>query len=187
MDKKDLYEHLAKIYLDASSKGKNKHKKQGPDLRNLAFLALAIILIAALFFLNPFPRDNLKNSQLALVIQPESVKINFDFDPAKKEIYTLNLNRINLGRFRSLSFSARKSNYQDRVNLKVELASKFRERSEIYIKDIPYKWQNYKIDLSDFKRVSGLAYVSTLSFIIEEWNTKEKNGIVYIDNISLLK
>jgi hypothetical protein len=187
MDKKDLYEHLAKIYLDASSRGKKQPQRQLSALRNLGLFLLAAVLTAALFSLNLSSSSRLKNSQLALVIQPETVKINFNFDPAKKEIYSLNLNRINLSRFRALSFSVKKSNYQDRINLKIELASKFREKSDIYIKDIPSKWQNFKINLADFKTITALAYVSTLSFIVEEWNTREKNGVVYIDNISLLK
>lgn len=199
MDRKDIYEHLAKIYLDASSKKKNKKLKNYPRiLRNPFFIStvisftLTIILFINLTKSKPLLTEWYKNkplsSEFILVLQPDIVKINFNFDPAKKEIYSMNLSNLNLHKFKALGFSLRKVNYQDNIILKVEFSNVFNETSEIYLNNIPaYKWQDYKINLSEFKNISDWSRMLNLSFIVEEWNVKDKRGIVYLDNVRLLK
>jgi hypothetical protein len=123
------------------------------------------------------------SSEFLLVLQPEIVKINFHFDPAKKEIYSINLNKLDLSRFKTLKFSVRKVNFEDRIFLKIEFTNRFNEKAEIYLQDLSHRWQNYKIALSDFKNITDWSEMSNLSFVIEEWLVKAKKGIVYLDNI----
>ncbi len=186
MDKKDIYEHLAKIYLDASSKRKKKGRRYPLGFKKILWAGIPLALILVVLVLGPLGKTP-PDSEIALILQPETVKINFNFNPAKKEAYTIKLNRLNLSRFRVLSFAARKTGYFNKINLKIELTSGFKEKSAVYIKDLPYKWQEYKINLADFKGIARLSQATSLSFIVEEWNAKEKNGIAYLDNISLLK
>jgi len=188
MDKKDIYDHLAKIYLDASSETSKKSRKTFP-YKNF-FLSFTVLVIAFSFVLIAyFKPAKLKESsgELALVLLPDTAKINFNFNPAKKEIYTIELNRLNLSRFRALAFSLKKANYYDNISVRVEFTSIFREKSEVYLKDIPYRWKDYRIELSEFKNISSWPNMRTLAFIVEEWNTKEHHGVVYIDNIRLLR
>lgn len=188
MDKKDIYEHLAKIYLDASSKKKKKSKHHSPVFKNSFFILVTI----SVFSFSVFAFFALKNrerlaSELALVVLPDAIKINFNFNPAKKEIYSLDLNKLNLSKYKALSFSVKKANFNDYISLRVEFVSKFKERSEVYLKDIPHKWYNYKINFSQFKKISSWNNISRLAFAVEEWNAKEKTGVVYIDNIRFLR
>jgi hypothetical protein len=124
---------------------------------------------------------------VALVLSLEPLKINFNFNPAKKETFSLGLNNLNLGRFRALGFSVKKTNFQDKISLRVEFVSSYREKSEVYFKDIPHKWQDFRVALSKFPNISDWSRMSSLIFTIEEWNTKEKKGIVYVDNVRLLE
>ena len=197
MDKKDIYEHLAKIYLDASLKRKNKTSRS-PTFKNLFFISFAVIFLLAisLFFsltknksLSLAKSGNRQplNSELSLLLQPDMVKINFNFDPAKKESYSLYLKKLNAARFKTLGFSLKNADYQDNVTLRVEFTNIFNEKSEIYIKDISHKWKDYKIALADFKSINDWSEMSSLSFIVEEWNARSNKGIVYIDNVRLLK
>jgi len=197
MDKKDIYEHLAKIYLDASLKRKNKVKKF-PAFKYLFVVSLLVIVtlsISLIFSLNKdkFQASNAQQnktikSELALVLQPDVVKINFNFDPAKEEAYSVNLNKLNLTRFKTLGFSVRKADYEDNIILKIIFTNTLNEKSEVSIANIPaYKWMESKINLCDFKNITDWAGMSTLSFTIDIWNTKEKKGIAYIDNIRFLK
>ena len=39
------------------------------------------------------------------------------------------------------------------ISLRVEFTNAFRERSEVYLRNIPHKWQTYKINLTDFKEI----------------------------------
>ncbi len=189
MDKKDIYEHLANIYLDASANKKGKKKAYARFIKN-PFLISIILLFSfssAVLILSFQRNRSLANSEVALVLLHDAVKINFHFDPAKKETFTLNLNRLNLSNFRALEFSVKKAGYQNNIALRVGFANRFKEKSEVYFKEIPHKWHTYRINLSDFKNINDWSEVLTLSFATEEWNVKEKKGLVYIDNIRLLK
>ena len=187
MDKKDIYEPLAKIYLDVSSQKKKKSKTRQGSFKKIVLLSSVFIFALGVLSFVTFPKHNAFNSELALVLVPEPVKINFDFNPAKKEIYSLDLNKLNISRFKALAFALKKANYNDTVSLRVEFNSAFNEKSEAYFKNIPHRWQDYKISLADFKGISDWTEMSSLSVTVEEWNTKEKKGVVYIDNIRLLK
>jgi len=186
MDKKDIYEHLADIYLDASSSKKKKSKatrsffkRYFPAITFLSFLAIFSVTFLV-------PRKSM-NSQISLVLQPNAVKMNFHFDPAKKEIYSLDLNKLDMSRYRDLGFAVKKVDSKDVITLRIEFISGFKESSECYVRDIPDTWQEYKIPLSSFKKISDWSNVVNLSFVVEQWNTAGKRGIVYIDNVRLMK
>ena len=186
MDKKEIYEHLAKIYLDASSKRKKKSKKYS-KFKRIFFILSAFIFGLAVFSFFTLNKNKALNSEIALVLQPDVVRINFNFDPAKKEIYSVDLNKLNLSRFKALGFYVKKANYNDTISLRIEFTSAFREKSEIYLRNIEQRWQEYKISLSDFKNISDWSELLNLSFAVEEWNVKERKGVVYIDNIRFLR
>jgi hypothetical protein len=187
MDKKDIYEHLAKIYLDASSKKKKKVKGYSKIFKNLFFVSvLFIFTLSSVLFLN-FKRGKSFNSEIALVLLSEAAKINFHFDPARKETYSLNLNNLDLTRYRQLGFSLKNVTYKNGISMRVEFANNFKEKSEVYFKDIPHNWQDYRVKLSEFKGISDWSGMRNLTFAIEEWNAREKKGVVYIDNIRLLR
>ena len=186
MEKKDIYEHLAKIYLDASTKKKNKSPKSKRN-RHLVFASLGLIIILTVSLSGFLLKHRPLNSQIALVLQADVAKINFNFDPAKKEIYSLGLNKLNLARFKTIGLALKKANYFDRISLKLEFSNVFKEQAAVYLKDVPHKWQDYQISLSDFKGISDWSEMTTLALIVEEWNTTEKQGIIYLDNIRLLR
>jgi hypothetical protein len=187
MDKKDIYEHLAKIYLDSTSLKKKKSKTRSADYKQFLLIAASVILgILVLFSVFPL-RHKFSSSRLALVLSHDTVKINFRFDPAKKEIYYWTLNKLNLNNYKTLGFVLKKSNFSGAISLKVEFANRYKEKGEVYLKDIPNKWQEYKIAFSDFKAISDWSEMESLAFVVEEWNTKEASGIIYIDNVRLIK
>jgi len=195
MDKKDIYEHLANIYLDASLKRNKKTKKHSLVFKNPLFVVIASILGFSVFLvaINLFGKNKPLsykplNSEIALILQNHVTKINFNFNVTKKEIYSINLNKLDLSHFKALGFSVRKANYQDDVILMVEFNAG-KEKSEIYLNnEIPaYKWLDYKVALSEFKNIGDWSAISNISFVVEDRNVKEKKGIVYIDNVRLLK
>lgn len=186
MDKKDIYEHLARIYLDASSQ-KKKKGKENKRFKIISLAGIALVFALSIWVFNGLHKDKALKSQIQLLVSLGPTKINFNFDPAKKETYSITLNKLNLTKFKSIGFSVKRENYFDRISLRVELTNNFREKSEIYIKDIPHKWQEYKIDFSQFRNINDWSEMTDLSFVVEEWNTKENAGVVYLDNISFLR
>ena len=188
MDKKDIYEHLAKIYLDSSAT-KKKRLKSSHRVRKLLIISVSLVAAVGLIpvLRGYFSHPKNAESEIALFLLSDATKINFNFDPAKKETYSINLNKLDLTKFKALSFCLKKTDYTDTISVRVEFTNAFRERSEIYVKDIPLRWQDNKILLADFKGITDWTEMSGLSFIVEEWNAKAKHGVVYIDNIKLLR
>ena len=190
MNKKEIYEHLANIYLDASLKSSKKKRKfwiHPKTLRSIALGGLVLVLglgsIATYSYIN---KDN-GNSEIALFLHQDAAKINFNFDPAKKETFSLNLKHLNLSKYKALAFTVRKTNPKDIISLRVEFINRFNEKSEIYVKDISSKWREQKIDFSRFAKVYNWHQMKSLVFSVEEWNAREKSGIVYLDDIRVLK
>ncbi len=190
MDKKEIYEHLANIYLDASYKSsKKKHKLRAypKPVKNLIIVAIVLFSLAGSGIVYSNLNSRKPEAQFALFLYQDTAKINFNFDPAKKETFSLNLKQLNLAKYKSLSFTSRKTNPKDTISLKVEFINRFNEKSEVYIKNISNKWTNHNIDFLRFAKINDWHQMKTLVFSIEEWNAREKSGIVYLDNIRVLK
>lgn len=186
MDKKEIYEHLAKIYLDASSSKIKKNKKHFIP-KNVFYLSFPAIIILIIIVLLSFQKNNHLDSKIALVLQSNRIKINFNFDPAQKEIYLVNLNKLNLNSYKTLAFSTKKDSYKNNISLRVEFTNVFNEKSAVYLTNIPHKWQEYKIDFSEFKNITKWSEMSNIAFIIEQWNVQKNHDIVYIDDIRFLR
>lgn len=190
MNKKEIYEHLANIYLDASSKSSKKRSKirsYPQAVQTLMFVGLALVLGFGGFTTYAHVHHHNPPGQIALFLYQDTAKINFNFDPAQKETFFLNLKQLNLSTYKTLAFRVRKTNPKDVISLRVEFTNRFNERAEIYIRDISNKWTDHKINLSRFGRMEYWTQMKELAFSIEEWNAREKSGIVYLDNIRVVK
>ena len=191
MDKKEIYEHLAKIYLDASSKSnkkKRKNKTHSPVIRNLTITVVLLLTFGAGSSLwLGFNKKTAKSSQIAPYLVQDATKINFNFDPAKRETFSLSLNNLNLTTYKSLGFTVRKTNPKDAISLRIEFTNRFNERSEVYVKHISQKWSDQRIDFTQFKNISNWQEMKLLAFSVEEWNAREKSGVLYIDDVRLIK
>ena len=186
MEKKDIYEHLAKIYLDTPVH-KKKSAENSEDYKLFVFIGIAVVFIFSLFFLIPFSKQKPLNAKTALVLSPDPIKIAYRFDPAKKEIYTFDLMKLNLNGYRTLDFSVKKSNFKDLVSIRIEMINAYNEKSEVYIKDVSHRWKDSSVSLAEFSEITQWSEMTSLSFIIEEWNTKENTGSVFIDNVKFSK
>jgi hypothetical protein len=188
--KKDIYEHLADIYLDASYKSKSKQKpKYHLRFKNLAFIGIAIISVPTIFL---FTALNRQPSSSALILQPRIVTINLNTSSPQSEIHSINLDRKDLSRYKTLAFSVRKdSTYQPRLTLRVKLTSAQKQKSEMYLDPISSQWSEYTLKLNDFQSINSWSKMLNLSFIIDEHNVstneKPQSGAVYIDNVRLLR
>jgi len=188
MDKKDIYEHLANIYLDASNGKQTKKRKVHPyAFRRMFFVSAALVIGLGSALIFSFNKNQPFGSEVSLALTNSPLRINFNFDPAKKETYTLDLNRLDISKYKKLGFSLKKADFSDHINLKVEFTGVFGETSEIYIKDFGSKWKDFHVSFAEFKNITDWSEMSKLSFIVEDWNTKGKSGIVYIDNVRIIK
>jgi hypothetical protein len=186
MEKKDIYEHLAKIYLDASTK-KKKNSKKNQNLKNAVLFSVIFIFGTSLALFFSSKKEKTFNSELSLVLLHDTAKINFHFDPARKEIFSLDLKQLDLTRFKSLALSLKEADYEEKISLRIEFTNAFKEKSEVYIKDVPGKWKEFVIRFEQFKKITDWSQMTNLLFAVEEWNASDKKGVVYLDNVRLLK
>ncbi|MDD4910086.1 MAG: hypothetical protein PHR44_05350 [Candidatus Omnitrophica bacterium] len=182
-----MYEYLAKTYFEPAEKTKPTGKR-----RRFFFLSAAILLGPALILLAiaanrniPAPRPA-KNFNLVLI--PDSIKLNYNFNVAGKiESFDYGLNNLNAGEFDFIQFNVKKSDYNNSVNLRVEVINTLKERSEIYISGVPSRWKTVSLPLRSFNKITDWGSLSNLIFSIEEWNVLKKQGQVYIDDVKLTK
>lgn len=184
MKKREIYDHLADIYLSTPKKKKTKAAKFSQFKQ--AFL-ISVVVGVTFFIAVSIVRIPRGSSQIALVVQAEPVKINYNLGVIKKEIYSLDLSNLDLAKFKTVGFSLRKTNPRDNIHLRVELRSSFNEISEIYIDNITNRWQEFKLAFNEFPGISDWSRLTRISFVMEEWNTREKKGIVYLDDVKFLK
>lgn len=194
MDKKELYEHLARIYLDSSKKHQRKKKKHHYliETKHLYIGIIVFILVLIPFILiklSPFYKKQagFPEYRTALIIQPDAVKMNYNFIAAKKEVYTLPLKGLDLNTYKALAFAVRRARANSSASLRIEVVNALNERAEVYIKDVLLAWKEYKMELSSFKKITDWSKTKELLFIAEEWNTREKNDVIYIENVRFLK
>jgi hypothetical protein len=188
MENKDIYEHLAKIYLDTPLRKQQRIKERPGFFKKYVLFLIPLIVVAAAIVVFAFrnkPKNRIINSSIIQLIQNEAIKINFDFDPTKKAIYSFDLNKLSLANFKTLEFALKKSEHRDNVSMRIEFTNSFKEKSEVYIKEVTEKWKDYKISLSDFKGINDWSQMLSLSFSVEEWNAADKKGTIYIDNVKL--
>lgn len=191
MEKKDIYEHLAEIYLDASlTKKKKPRVKAFKGITGWALAGIAVLgcLLTAVFFLAPRKKPPVSENAL-LLSSNNPVKISYNLSTGSKELSSLSLDNLNLRPYKALAFTARSdAPAASMPAVAVEIQNKTGEKGLVYIRDTGRKWHYYVIPFSDFKpALSDWSRVKSLSFIVEEWNSPRKKGVVYIDNIKFLR
>ncbi|MFH1397500.1 MAG: hypothetical protein ABIH27_02990 [Candidatus Omnitrophota bacterium] len=189
MEKTDIYDHLAHIYLDTPIRKKNQVKNHPAQVsKKYLYISFAIIAgLSILLILSIQVKRKPLITWNSSVLQPDAVKINYHFDTGKKEVYSLNLNKMDLSKFKSLVFLLKKANNRDSISVRVEFSNGYKEKGEIYIKDPPKDWKMYRLDLADFSGITDWTEMQDLSFIVEEWNAQDKDGAIYIEGVTLFK
>jgi hypothetical protein len=187
MEKKDIYDHLANIYLDSTLTDKSTTSSDNSRFKAFFFISVTIVLCLLLVIFFLMSKKKVISSQDALVLHPDVIKISYTFNPVKKEVYNVDLNKLNLSQYSSLVFACRNNNPHNNCAFRITLANTYNETSDTYITRIPNKWHEYTIELSDFKHISNWSAMKALTFSIEEWNSKEKQDAVFIENIRFVK
>ncbi|MCG8430932.1 MAG: hypothetical protein MJA29_07155 [Candidatus Omnitrophica bacterium] len=186
MDKRDIYEHLARIYLDASSKKKKRVILEPRVVKSIVVASVIVVVGITGILIYQSRGKEVFGSEVSLVLATNVLRLNFNFDPAEKEVYTLDLKNLDVSRYKKLTFSVKKAKRNDTISLRVEFNNAFNEKGVVYLKDIPYQWKEYTIDLSEFSGISDWSDMTGILFAIEEWNVRDTQGVVYIDDVRLI-
>jgi hypothetical protein len=184
--KKDVYEHLAKTFLEKKSQKKFSNKQLW-----LFSILIVISCLLSILLLSLYLSKKGDFSKSIFVIEDKTpIGIEYDFSTMgnnKVRAISYNLNSIDLGDYRYLSLAARTQEKSDsQTALKVQVENSLREKDSRYISGINSEWRSFTIPLSDFAKIKDWSKVGSLTFLIEEWNTGIKKDKVYIDDVKFI-
>ena len=185
MEKNEVYDYLAKLYLHKQPIVR-ENKKAVSWKRNALFLMVAsiVFLIAYFFLKHPSRTYQPKNYYLSISTADDFIKIKYYFNSAgpKTMAYAIDLQDLDLSGFKALRFAARHLN-KGSLSLRIEIENSLKETSAFYVSAPESKWKEFEIKLEEFRAITEWNNVKSLSFIVEEWNAQAKEDCVYIDAI----
>lgn len=191
MKKTEIYDHIAKTYLNDPSKQKKNQisgKSRSGVFYKLGFFftsALVIFLIVTILWQGKPSQSR----ETTAVIDSEIIKMDHsNFSQTKKEIFTFDISNVDFFNYKTFGFSARKSNYCDKIRMRVELIDSFGQQSRVYVTQLPaYEWKDFEIKLDEFKGFGDMSEICLLTFMVEDWKTKGNRSLLYIDNVRFLQ
>ncbi|TAN60065.1 hypothetical protein EPN16_05970 [bacterium] len=189
MEKSEVYDYLAKIYLDkqpavAATKGGNHNP--GLWKKYLLILIIPAIAIPALYLLArplKFSLTKTRSAYIATANEPIKIKFNFTDSQIKKQGEEIALSDLDVSNFKYLQLRLRRQKKYGALSLRVEAENSLKENASYYLTGLSNNWQDYNIALGEFKEITRWDTLSRVSFIVEEWNAENKEDCVYIDEI----
>lgn len=188
MNRDEIYDHLAKVYLGKKNSIQETKKKK----INSAWLAMNIfitlLILASSFygltaFLNRQQLD-LKN-RIVYSLNNNPIRIAYDlgypYPPVKT--FSLAVPTKDISKFRKLNISIRGMEAGYPGVVKLTLSNQKNEKATYFLQDIGQEWEHLSIPI-DKIRLTDMTNVTELSFVLESWNVQNKKGIVLVDEIS---
>jgi hypothetical protein len=192
MDKKEVFDYLAKTYL--SSSHKDTLTRTPPPkrfhYRGMLLIALFFMLVAGSTFLysslTPQKGFSFREHSLSLTPADIPIAVNYDFtgtSDVKQSRYAFNFNPADVKDFAFLMLSMKQSHPKGALSVRVDMNTKRNEHDTFYVRNVGNSWKRFMIPLSEFKGISDFSDIVQLSFAIEEWNVEQKSGTLFIDNV----
>ena len=187
MNREDIYDHLAQVYLGKRKEVDTKKKKQFNAWLVINILIAFVIFASATYGLTAFlaqKRTDFNSSILfSLHNGPVTFEYNFQNSLHPTESFSLSIPAIEIAKYKSLQFAVRAREEGSPGILKVVFRNKRNETSSYYIQGIILKWKNFNIPLEEFREITDWSTIEDVSFILETWNVEKKKGLILIDNI----
>lgn len=188
MNRDEIYDHLAKVYLGKKNNVQEIKKKKLNTAWLVMNIAVTLLILASSFygftaFLNRQQFD-LKN-RVVFSLNNNPIKVAYDleypFPPVKT--FSVAIPAKDISKFSKLNVSVRGMQEGYPGVVKLILTNQKNEQSTFFLQDIALDWQHLTIPLDKF-RLTDLTTVSELSFVLESWNVQNKKGVLLVDDIS---
>jgi hypothetical protein len=187
MNRDDIYDHLAQVYLGKKNKSEQKRKKQFTSWLVINIVITGIIFASSVYGLtaflthrgDPFPSKviyTLNNGPIRI-----SYNLEYPFPPVKT--FSLSVPEMNVAKYHELQFAVRGLEEGSPGIIRVEVRNRRNEVSSVFVKNIEFKWERIQIPFEKFEHISDWSDISEISFVIESWNAEDKDGIILIDDV----
>lgn len=188
MNRDEIYDHLAQVYLGKRSKADEKKKKQFHAWLTINIVITVLILASAFYgltaFLNQKSSSFEKNILFSLHNGPSRMEYNFEdpFPPTKA--FSLSIPQMDVTKYSQIRFSVRAKEEGSPGILKIILKNQKNETAYRYIQGIDLKWKDFNIPLNEFKQITDWTNLTEVTFILESWNVDKKKGSILIGDVS---
>lgn len=193
--KKEISDHIASTFFEKKKKPARKKDHKSPDnfVRVLLFLLTALFILAAIKAVTSSRFTGLcVGRRLGFVKHDGPYRLNFNFSnhaTSKIETLTIDMPEIDLQEYKKIGFSLRMigdDNQKDGI-VKVSLTNKRKEASSLYIRNISHSWKAIEIPRENFRTLNDWSELNRLSFTVEEWNLRQKKGVLLIEGVEFVK
>jgi len=188
MNREEIYDHLAQVYLGRRAETDEKKIKQFNTWLAINIVITGIIFASVFYGLTAFLKQHassLKSNVIyALHRGPVRLDYNFvdDYPPIK--MFSLAIPEIDASGYLNLSFALRSRGEGNPGLLKLVIRNKRNEIASLYVRDVNADWKTYTLNLDDFREITDWTCLTEISFVLESWNVNEKRGSVLIEDVS---
>lgn len=190
MTRDEIYDHLARVYLDKreSVVDVKEIPLKRPRVANVINVVItAFILVSVVYGFTAFlarRHDDLR-SRVIYSLSNSPVRLNYmqaDGNPQIKDL-SFPISDIDVSGFRRLNVALKASEGGNPGVVKLVLVNARNERASYYFQGITPRWQNFSVPF-DKLDIADWSSLKEISFVIEAWNAQRATGTVLIDNIS---
>ena len=169
--------------------------------RKKKFLPIAAVFIGLVLVVSVFNSVKHKGTKilypmgesLYLAKNKLPLKIAYDWTTDVSEVrsISLDLRPADLSKHYFLGLSSRVEPVQagpiKNAALRIEIENSRKEKSEYYLKGVSGSWQEFRLPLAYFDKLSDWSEVTRIYFSLEPWNTRVEKGTLYVDGISFYR
>lgn len=187
MTRDDIYDHLAQVYLGKKNKNEQKKKKQLNSWLVINIVITVIIFASSIYGLTAFLTHRREALQDRIIYALNNGPIRIPYNlvepfPAVK-VFSLSIPDINVAKYKEFQFAVRGMPEGSPGIIRIEIRNHKNEASSVFVEEIHGEWKNFKIPFSKFQKISDWSDISEVSFVIEAWNSEDKQGIILIDDV----
>lgn len=187
MNRDEIYEHLAKVYLGKRSVAEEKKRKAvNQSWLVINIVITAVILISTVYGFTAFltRRAGIKN-QVFYALNNSIVRVPYNLnDPfPSTKIFAITIPDKDASKYSKLNMSIRGLGEASPGIVKVLVSNQKNEQATYYIQNVGEQWQKVsipfeKLNLTDWTSVREVA------FVLEAWNVDFRRGTMLVDEIS---
>ncbi len=188
MNRDEIYDHLAQVYLGKRSKAEEKKKKEFNAWLAINIVITVIILASATYGLTAFltKRSSLLANNIIFSLNngPSRLEYNFEnpFPPVKA--FSLSLPTMDVTKYKKINFSIRAKEEGNPGIIKVVLKNQKNETAYLYTSGIDFNWKEFSVPLDKFSGITDWTNITEVTFILESWNVEKEKGSILIGDVS---
>lgn len=188
MNREDIYDHLAQVYLGKRKESEVKKKRHFNAWLVINIFIMLTIFSSAFYGLTAFfaqKRESTLKDKIIFSLHSGLIRLSYDFvgnfPPTKS--FSLEVPSMDVSKYNNLEFTIRGREEGTPGVVKIVFENQRNEKSSYYVQGVDLDWQDVKIPLSEFKQITDWSTIKDVSFVLESWNVDKKKGILLLDNV----